>query len=219
MQVWTWGLKISATVGKWLFLHRGKWEVYLFNLQRYCCSNEGLRCETTIRPTPHTLVLSENKRLRKWQLACKVNKSFFFRVQASYEVAQLIARHGRPFSEGEFIKQCLTRVAGITCLHKMQDLNNVSMSRYTVVWCIEDLSANIKLQVSDKACAFDFYSIVDATDTAQLLIFLRGIDDSLCIMKELLDLSSLKGTTTGKDMLYRIQLTRWDFSGKTCVEL
>ena len=112
-----------------------------------------------IRPTPHTLVLSEKKTLRKRRLTRKVNNSFFFlaqkhktqtqenAMQASYEVAQLIAKHGKSFPEGEFIKQCLTRVAGITCLHKMQDLNNVSMSRYTVVWCIEDLSANIKFQV------------------------------------------------------------------------
>ncbi|CAM1305859.1 Uncharacterised protein r2_g1573 [Pycnogonum litorale] len=59
----------------------------------------------------------------------------------------------------------------------MQEFNNVSMSRNTVVRRIEDLSANLKHQLSDKACAFDFYSIAcdesaDATDTAQLLIFL-----------------------------------------------
>ena len=59
--------------------------------------------------------------------------------------------------------------------------------------------------MSHKACAFDFYLIAcdestDATDTAQLLIILQGIDDNFCITEELLDLSSLKGTTTGKDM-------------------
>ena len=91
------------------------------------------------------------------------------------------------------------------CPEKMQDFNDVSISRNTVVRRIEDLSANLKQQVSDKACAFDFYSIAcdestDATDTAQLLIFLRGVDDNFCITEELLDLRSLKGTTTGKDM-------------------
>nr|XP_020481138.1 general transcription factor II-I repeat domain-containing protein 2-like [Monopterus albus] len=49
---------------------------------------------------------------------------------------------------------------------------------------------------------FDFYSIAcdestDATDTAQLLIFLRGVDDNFCCTEELLDMMSLKGTTTG----------------------
>lgn len=124
---------------------------------------------------------------------------------ASYKVAELIARHGKPFSDGDFIKQCLTTVAETMCPEKMQEFNNVSMSRNTVVRRIEDLSANLEHQVSHKACTFDFYSIAcdestDATDTAQLLIFLRGVDDNFRVMEELLDLRSLKGTTTGKDM-------------------
>lgn len=103
---------------------------------------------------------------------------------ASYEVAQLIAQHGKAFSDGEFIKQCLTKVAGIMCPEKSQEFDSVSLSRNTVVRRIEDLSANIKHQLSDKTCAFDFYSIVcdestDATDTAPLLIFLRGVDSKL----------------------------------------
>uniref|UniRef100_A0AAQ4RIH8 SPIN-DOC-like zinc-finger domain-containing protein n=1 Tax=Gasterosteus aculeatus aculeatus TaxID=481459 RepID=A0AAQ4RIH8_GASAC len=124
---------------------------------------------------------------------------------ASYEVAQLIARRGKAFSDGDFVKQCLIKVAGIMCPEKMQEFNNVSMSTNTIVRRIEDLSANIQNQVSHKACAFDFYSIAcdestDATDAAQLFISLRGVDDNFCITEELLDLRSLKGTTMGKDI-------------------
>ena len=102
---------------------------------------------------------------------------------ASYEVAELIAQHGKPFSDGDFIKQCLTKVAEIICPEKMQEFNNVSMSR--------NLSANLKHQVTHKACAFDFYSIAcdgstDATDTSQLLIFLRGVDDNFCLQRSCL---------------------------------
>lgn len=88
------------------------------------------------------------------------------------------------------------------CSEKMQEFNNVSMSRNTVARRIEDLSANIKHQVSDKACAFDFFSIAcdESTDTAQLLIFLRGVDNNFCITEELFDHGSLKGTTTSKDI-------------------
>ncbi|XP_051950664.1 general transcription factor II-I repeat domain-containing protein 2-like [Xyrauchen texanus] len=91
------------------------------------------------------------------------------------------------------------------CPEKVQDFNNVSLSRNTVVRRIEDLSANAKLQLRDKAGAFDFYSIAcdestDATDTAQLFIFLRGVDDNFCCTEELLDMMSLKGTTTGRDI-------------------
>ena len=124
---------------------------------------------------------------------------------ASYEVAQLLAQHGKAFTDGDFIKQCLKKVAGIMCPEKLHDFNNVSLSRNTVARRIEDLSANVKHQVSHKACAFDFYSIAcdestDTADTAQLLIFLRGLDDNFCFTEELLDLRSLKGTTTDKDI-------------------
>uniref|UniRef100_A0A3B4VC50 SPIN-DOC-like zinc-finger domain-containing protein n=1 Tax=Seriola dumerili TaxID=41447 RepID=A0A3B4VC50_SERDU len=85
---------------------------------------------------------------------------------ASYEVAKLIAQHGKPFSDGDFIKQCLMKVTDIMCPEKVQDFNNVSLSRNTVVRRIEDLSANLKLQLRDKACAFDFYLIAcdESTD-------------------------------------------------------
>ena len=71
-----------------------------------------------------------------------------------------------------------------------------------VVREIKDLSADVQQQVLDKACTFDFYSIVceeSADVTAQLLIFLRGVDN-FCITEKLLDLRRLKGTTTGKDI-------------------
>lgn len=45
---------------------------------------------------------------------------------ASYEVAKLIAQHGKPFIDGEFIKQCLMKVTKAMCPEKVQDFNNVS---------------------------------------------------------------------------------------------
>ena len=79
------------------------------------------------------------------------------------------------------------------CPDKVPDFNNVSLSRNTVVRRIEDLSANLKLQLRINACAFDCYSIAcdestDTTDTAQLLIVLWGVDDNFCCTEELLDM-------------------------------
>ena len=38
------------------------------------------------------------------------------------------------------------------------------------------------------------------TDTAQLLIFIRGINENFVITEELLGLESMKSTTTGQDL-------------------
>jgi len=44
----------------------------------------------------------------------------------------------------------------------------------------------------------------DVCDTAQLLIFICGIDDNFNVYEELVDLCSLKGTTTGEDLFESI---------------
>jgi len=48
------------------------------------------------------------------------------------------------------------------------------------------------------------YESTDVCDTAQLLIFIRGIDDNFNVYEELADLCSLKGTTTGEDLFKSI---------------
>lgn len=65
------------------------------------------------------------------------------------------------------------KVATIICPEKMQDFKNISLSRNTVGQRIEDLSANLKEQVTDKVPTFDFYSIAcddstDSTDTENM---------------------------------------------------
>ncbi len=46
------------------------------------------------------------------------------------------------------------KVGTIICTEKMQDFKNISLSRNTVGWRIEDLLAE---QVTDKVPTFDFY--------------------------------------------------------------
>ncbi len=91
-----------------------------------------------------------------------------------------MARHWKPFTEGELTKECLMKVDTIICSEKglFIQLKMISLSRNTVGRRIEDLSANLKEQVTDKVPTFDFYSIAcvdstNSTDAAQLLIFLK----------------------------------------------
>ena len=64
---------------------------------------------------------------------------------------------------------------------------------------------NIKGTLKNKLSACVFYSLAldestHQNDTAQLVIFIRGIDDNFNIIEEMLDLCQIKGTTTGKDI-------------------
>ena len=125
--------------------------------------------------------------------------------KASYEVSMLIAKQCKPFTEGEFVKECLMKAVDNICPEKKQEFANMCLARNTVARRIEDISSDIKRQVGDKGADFDFFSIAcdestDRSDTAQLLIFLRGVDDDMNITEELLDLQSLKGQTRVEDL-------------------
>ena len=63
---------------------------------------------------------------------------------------------------------------------------------------IDDLGDNIEGTLKDKLSACVFYSLAldkstDRSDTAQLVIFIRGIDENFNIIEEMLDLCHIKG--------------------------
>lgn len=49
-----------------------------------------------------------------------------------YEVAMLIVKHFKPFTEAEFIKECVMKMVENMCLEKKQEFANVSLGRSTV---------------------------------------------------------------------------------------
>ena len=62
------------------------------------------------------------------------------------------------------------------------------------------------IHLKDKAVTFETFSTsldesMDISDTAQLAIFVRGVDSEFNITEEMLKLASMKGTTTGEDLL------------------
>ena len=86
---------------------------------------------------------------------------------------------------------------------------SVSLFRRTVTMQIEDIMGNLELYLKNRAANFDcFYLALDETcnvrDTAQLLIFLRGITVDFQIMEEVAAMQSTKGTTTGNDIFREV---------------
>ena len=126
-------------------------------------------------------------------------------VKASFFVAEEVAKSARPFTEGEFIKNCMLKVCDAVCPDKRQLFSNVSLSRNTVAEHIDQLSTNLKEQLVGKGKDFIAYSLAvdestDTSDIAQLSIFICGVDSSLSITEELLALRPMHGTTTGQDL-------------------
>lgn len=130
-------------------------------------------------------------------------------VRASYRVASVIAGHGRPFTDGEFIKKCMLEVAEEVSPGSLSAFKAVSLSASTVTRRVDEISNDIKSQLQLRMKQFVNFSIAldestDISDTAQLLIFVRGVDEDFVITEELLDLKSLKGRTTGLDIFHSV---------------
>lgn len=125
-------------------------------------------------------------------------------VKASFIVAVEIAKANRPFNEGEFVKNCMLKVCDLVWPEKNQTFLNGSLSRNRVADCTCELATNLYDQLMEKAKDLVFSLAVDenydTSDTAQLSVFIRGVDSNLCVTEELLGLKSMHGTTTGREI-------------------
>lgn len=151
----------------------------------------------------HKLKLSLEKQSSMFQ---KGNIESENNTRASYEVSRLIAENMKPFTDGDFVKKCLIAVVDIVCPEKKNLFSNVSLSARTVTRRIEEMSADMNSCLKDHFKNFQFFSIAldestDTTDTAQLAVFVRGVNKIFDIVEEFVQLVPIKGSTTGADVL------------------
>ncbi|XP_044730447.1 general transcription factor II-I repeat domain-containing protein 2A-like [Chrysoperla carnea] len=95
------------------------------------------------------------------------------------------------------------------CPEKKSAFESVSLSRMTMTRRIEDLGSDLMVQLKSKASQFKMFSIAtdestDVTDIAQLLVFIRGINNSFEVTEELAAMKSIKTTTTGEDLFKEV---------------
>ncbi|KAK7916070.1 hypothetical protein WMY93_011831 [Mugilogobius chulae] len=138
--------------------------------------------------------------------ACKDNDAA---VEASYVVSEMIAKAGKPFTEGEFIKKCMLQAAGIVCPEKKSQFSNISLSANTVAERITEMSGDIYNQLCEKAKHFRAYSVAldestDITDTAQLAVYVRGVSNNFDITEELLTVIPMHGQTTAQEIFHQL---------------
>ena len=96
------------------------------------------------------------------------------------------------------------------CPEHKAKLNSIALSRRTVVRRVQKRSDDLMSHLKDTSKQFLWYSLAldksdDAQDTAQLLVFIRGMDAYFQLTEELLSAESLKDTTTGKDLFHAVE--------------
>uniref|UniRef100_A0AAR2IK74 SPIN-DOC-like zinc-finger domain-containing protein n=1 Tax=Pygocentrus nattereri TaxID=42514 RepID=A0AAR2IK74_PYGNA len=129
-------------------------------------------------------------------------------VKASFIVVKEIAQAARPFTEGEFLKSCMIKVCNVVCPDKKQILANLSPSRNTAADRVCEMATDLRTQLSESSKDFTTDSLAvdestDMTDTAQLAIFICGVDSNLRVTEEV-DIKSMHGTTTCLKTYHRL---------------
>ncbi|XP_048840157.1 general transcription factor II-I repeat domain-containing protein 2-like [Brienomyrus brachyistius] len=131
-------------------------------------------------------------------------------TRASFEITALIARTGRSFSTGDFVKECLSIAATIMCPSQAKTFSQISLSRNTVTRRIEEMSRDIKEQFKAKAAGFVAFSLAcdestDISDSAQLLVFIRRVNENMEITQELAGFETLRSTTKSEDLFAAVE--------------
>lgn len=98
---------------------------------------------------------------RKWKSQELVNKlkkeqSVFTKqsttqaaaTEASFMISYKIAKRNKPFSEGEFIKECISDVDNIMYPEQKIKMNSIALSRRTVVRRVVKISDDLMIQAS-----------------------------------------------------------------------
>ncbi|XP_076304588.1 general transcription factor II-I repeat domain-containing protein 2-like [Tachypleus tridentatus] len=128
-----------------------------------------------------------------------------------------MAERGKPFTDGNFIKECMMEAANELCPEKANFFESISFSATSFVQRAEELGENIALQIRQKARNFIWYSLVldestDLSSTSQLLVFIRGVNLDFQITEELASVCSMHGRTTGEDIFMEVHKTLRDYN-------
>ncbi|KAL3877434.1 hypothetical protein ACJMK2_035140 [Sinanodonta woodiana] len=130
---------------------------------------------------------------RQQNIFSKQTADFSVACEVSYEISLMIAKSGRPFTDGDFVKQCMITASEKLCPEAVRKLQTVALNRMTVQRRISHLSADVTRQLADKAANFVYFSLAadestDINSTAQMLVFVCGVSSSFDITKELIGL-------------------------------
>ncbi|UYV71170.1 hypothetical protein LAZ67_8001999 [Cordylochernes scorpioides] len=111
--------------------------------------------------------LMGQEKLKEFKLGMKKQQFMFTKlsqeseaaVHASYALSEMIAKHSKPFTEGDFIKECLIKAAEIVCPGSVKTFQAISLSRNTVVERVTDMARNLNDQIKENSSCFEAFSI------------------------------------------------------------
>lgn len=155
--------------------------------------------------------LNELKKRLKFQhdLLLNANKINDAAMKCSYVLSEKIARASKPFTDGEFIKECLLSAVEIMCPEQRQAFARIRLTG-NVPQHVDVMTESFQDELQEKAKSFVPFSLAAHESTyvknaPQLAVFIRGVDETFDVTKELLDMVPLTGTTSGNEIFLCVE--------------
>ena len=172
-----------------------------YDIKRHYCTKHSVSYDSIVGQSRVDKMQQLKKSLSKQQEVFHgYKKDNELITKLSFKIAEAIAEKGKLYSDGEFIKNCLEIFIENVSPEKKNLVEQISLSRFTVARRIDDLSENIEVSLKDRICKCSAFSIAwdestDLSDTAQLVVFIRGVTDNFKVTEEFLDMASMQSTT------------------------
>ncbi|CAB3252765.1 unnamed protein product [Arctia plantaginis] len=117
-------------------------------------------------------------------------------LKSSFIIALEIAKRPKPITDGDFIKDCMLKVADVSFPSQKSIIQNISLSRNTVASRISDLCQNLVHQLKEKIKEFTNFSLAvdestDTVDTAQLLSLYEAFQTKLILWENQVKIQTL----------------------------
>lgn len=139
-------------------------------------------------------------------------------LAASYAISHRIAKQSKPFTEGNFIKECIIdAVKSFGNTLTLEQAASIPLTDKTVTSRVNAISTSIEetLRTLFATCTYFSLCLDESTDNrhvSQLSIFARIVHNDFSCAEELVDLVPLHGTTTGVDIYKAVEETLHKFN-------
>ena len=127
-------------------------------------------------------------------------------MKASSQIPLLPAQKKKSFSGGEIVKEYLSIFAENTGDLSIKKLSqNVALSRNTVTRRVEEMVSDLSKEIIVAPSLSKYFSIAidescDLNDNAQLLVYIRCVNNNFDVVQEFFGLCQLQTSTSGPDI-------------------
>ena len=118
----------------------------------------------------------------------------------------MMVKKSRSFRDGELVKQGAIKMAQVFGEDKAaRKFETVSLSHQTIARRVHDLGEHVSIKLKSVIESCIYFSLAldkstDISDTSQLLIFVRTVDDNFTVQEELVKMCSLNEGTKSSNI-------------------